>query len=153
MIWLQKQKKHNYSKEKNKYLSEVFIIVEPSQLEKALQKAWCKETSSDPANWTAKNPAWGQCAISALLINDYFGGKIVFAEALLPNGTKISHYFNFINEMEIDITREQFPPGTIIPTGVDKTKGFSTTRDYVLSYLPTKERYMLLKDKLQKLLD
>jgi len=127
--------------------------VEPSQLENALQKAWCKETSADCANWTAKNPAWGQCVVTSLLVNDYFGGKIVWAEALLPNGTKISHYFNFINEMEIDLTQEQFPNGTIIPQGVDKKKGFETTRDYVLSYFSTKERYELLKNKVRKLIE
>ncbi|HLC97486.1 MAG TPA: hypothetical protein VJC21_01765 [Candidatus Nanoarchaeia archaeon] len=59
----------------------------------ALQKAWCSETSSDPDHWHPENPAWGQCAVTALMVNDYLGGKIIWAEAALPDGRKVSHYF------------------------------------------------------------
>jgi len=126
--------------------------MELSQLEEALKKSWCKETSSDAQNWTPENPAWGQCAVTSLLVNDYFGGKIVWAEATLPDGRKISHYFNNYSSFEADLTRQQFPSGTIIPKGIQKTKGFSTTREYILSYEQTKERYELLKKKVQELI-
>ena len=127
--------------------------MEPSQLEEALRNSWCKATSSDGQNWTVKNPAWGHCAVTSLIFHDYFGGKIVWADATLPDGKKVSHYFNLIHRLEIDLTSEQFPEGTIIPAGVDKTKGFPTTRDYVLSYQPTKERYELLKKKVKEFLE
>ena len=53
--------------------------MEISELEKAVKQAWGKETSSDPDNWSIENPAWGQCAVTSLVINDYLGGKLVWA--------------------------------------------------------------------------
>ncbi len=116
-------------------------------MEEALSKSWAKETSSDPERWNRDNPAWGQCAVTALIVNDYLGGGIVWAEAKHPDGKVISHYFNRIGEQEIDLTRRQFPEGTIIPAGVEKKKTYASTRDYVLSFPATKQRYEILKQK------
>lgn len=129
-------------------------IVELSKLEEALQKSWTKETSSDPENWTSQNPAWGQCAVTALIINDYLGGEIVWAEARLPEGRTISHYFNNIEGKEVDLTRIQFPEGTIIPLGVEKKKEYASTREYVLQApgSTTKARYEILKAKMDEYL-
>ena len=118
-----------------------------------LEQCWAKDTGSDPDNWTHKNPAWGQCAVTALVFNDLFGGEIVWAEATLPSGEKISHYKNKLNGTEYDLTESQFPEGTDIPSGIPKPKHFSTTRDYVLSYKPTFDRYQSLKGNIQNFLD
>ena len=120
-------------------------------LERALQKSWCKETAYQADDWSETNPAIGQCAVTALLLNDYFGGEIVWSEAILPNGQFISHYFNLIDGKEIDLTRSQFPEGTFIPPGVKKNKNFTTTREYILSNENTKKRYELLKERTKKL--
>ncbi|MDP3698862.1 MAG: hypothetical protein Q8R47_04700 [Nanoarchaeota archaeon] len=124
-----------------------------SRLEEALPKCWAKETSSDPENWNHDNPAWGQCAVTALIVNDYLGGEIVWAEAKLPDGRGISHYFNNLDEKEIDLTRRQFPEGTIIPAGVEKRKQYPTTRDYVLSFPVTQQRYHILSQKVEECLN
>ena len=121
------------------------------QIKSILRKAWYKDTSSDQNNWSKKNPAWGQCAVSALFVNDMLGGKLIWAEALLPDGRKISHYFNLVNGIEIDLTKEQFPKGTVIPKGIDKKKEFPTTRDYVLSYESTRIRYGNLKERIDSI--
>jgi len=122
-------------------------------IETAVNKAWMAETSSDPDNWTRENPAWGQCAVTAVAVNYYRGGKIIWSEALLPDGRKISHYFNILkNGSEVDFTRSQFPEGTVIPPGVDKTKGFPTTKDYILSNEMTRKRYQILKLNLELIL-
>ena len=115
-----------------------------NELEKILEKSWTKETSADPENWIPENPSWGQCAVTACIVNDYFGGKIVWTNVNIA-GQDISHYFNNIDGKEIDLTRKQFPPYTAVSQGIDKTKGFPTTRDYVLSFEKTIERYALLK--------
>jgi len=122
----------------------------PSRLEEAIQKSWSKETSSDPENWNDNNPAWGQCAVTALIVNDYLGGKVVWAEAKLADGRAISHYFNGIEDIEIDLTRKQFPEGIIIPRGVEKKKQFPTTRDYILSFPATQQRYHILSQKVKE---
>ncbi len=132
-------------------------MINESKLELALKNSWGRQSSSDPKNWTPDNPAWGQCAVTALIINDYLGGEIVWANAILPDGREISHYFNKIDSVEKDFTKVQFPDGTIIPLGNTKTKGFKTnefssTREYILSYPITKQRYGLLKHNVQEFL-
>lgn len=125
-------------------------MITENELESALNKSWTRESSSDPENWTPDNPAWGQCAVTSLVVNDYLGGEIVWANAVLPDGREISHYFNKIDEKEEDFTRLQFPDGTIIPHGIPKTKEYSSTRDYVLSYPVTQQRYELLKQRVKE---
>ncbi len=130
-----------------------------SVLEQALQASWCKETSSNPL-WNLRNPAKGQCAVTALVVQDYHGGEIVWTEAILPTWKKVkleytsgtvppdkivSHYFNFVHTMEKDYTRQQFPRKTQMTLGIPRLQGFSSTRDYVLSNPDTVRRYELLK--------
>ncbi|MCD6215824.1 MAG: hypothetical protein J7J92_01975 [Candidatus Aenigmarchaeota archaeon] len=110
-------------------------------LGKVLEDAWCKETSYDPENWTPENPAYGQCAVTTLVVQDYFGGEIVHADVIV-NGKSVSHYFNKINNEEIDFTRKQFPSDAIIT----KTR----TGDYrchILANPNTKKRYEILKER------
>lgn len=125
-------------------------MIHESSLELALKNSWTRESSSDPENWTPDNSAWGQCAVTALIVNDYLNGEIVWANAILPDGKEISHYFNKVNDSEKDFTRIQFPRGTIIPTGIPKTKEFSSTREYVLSYPVTQTRDMKYLNKKSK---
>jgi hypothetical protein len=116
-------------------------------LENALKKSWNITTTSDPDHWSIENPAWGQCATTACVVQDYIGGKIVWSPAKLPNSNiEISHYFNKLGKTEYDFTRLQFPVGTQILQGANKSRGFDSTRVYVLSYENTRRRYELLKD-------
>lgn len=118
------------------YKNNFFFIMKMNSetLEKVVALAWSKNTSSDSQSWTPQNPAWGQCAVTALIVNDYLGGEILWAEAKTPDGKTYSHYFNSVNDTTIDFTRRQFPPGTEIPAGTAKTKGYDTTRGYILSF-------------------
>lgn len=118
----------------------------------ALRKSWDESTSSDPAKWTIVNPAWGQSEVTACVVNDHLGGKIVWAEVRIPGAKPISHCFNELDGVEIDLTKEQFPEGTSIPRGIDQTKGFATTRDYMLSFESTKKRYALFKKRVDKIM-
>lgn len=101
-----------------------------------LVRAWCKETSVNE-QWTPDNPALGQCAVTALVIQDYFGGNL----ARVIN-EDVSHYFNVLHDGSwLDLTRSQFD--TWEPYGLE-----IRTRDYVLSFKPTEERYNLLLSKM-----
>ncbi len=114
-------------------------------LRSALENSWSKLTSSDPFNWTANNPSYGQCAVTSLVVQDYLGGEIVWANVVVSKGYEVSHYFNKIESKEKDFTCIQFPEGTIIPTGVSNAHQFKSTREYILSYPPTRSRYSVLK--------
>ena len=66
----------------------------------ALIDCWSIETSG---NWLADNPARGQCNVTALLINELFGGEIL--KTSLPEG---DHFYNRIGGERIDLTASQF---------------------------------------------
>ena len=42
-----------------------------------VRKCWCRETSYNAAQWSRSNPALGQCAVTALLVQDFFGVKLL----------------------------------------------------------------------------
>ena len=100
-----------------------------------LEKSWTKETCSLGLKdiWTIDNKALGQCAVTALIVNDFLGGKIM--RCMCESG---SHYYNLINGEVVDLTDSQFKE---IP---DYTLGEERTRGYLLSNIDTKNRYLLL---------
>ena len=59
-----------------------------SALEEAIRSAWDRETSDDPDQWSAENPARGQCAVTALLVRALLGGDILIAN-VLRNGKRV----------------------------------------------------------------
>jgi len=114
-------------------------------LRPALLKAWCRETSADPDGWSESNPAWGQCAVTELVVRDVVGGDLVWAEAQLPDGRRISHYWNRVQGQDIDLTREQFPTGTVVPEGGLRRADITDTAAYVMSFPVTAERYRVVR--------
>ena len=48
------------------------------KLKEILQACWSKETCypKQKENWNKNNPSLGQCAVTSLIVNDYFGVKI-----------------------------------------------------------------------------
>jgi len=129
------------------------------QIYERIRKCWGPDTSSDPNGWRQSNPAWGQCAVTACIVQDLLGGEILWTKAVSPDNQEHSHYFNVISDGSIvDMTREQFPSDTIfVPeVGCKRTqngsgKAFANTRDYVLSYPATLNRYKILCRRLKSL--
>ncbi len=114
-------------------------------LKQLLSLSWEKETCSPGlrSEWNKENPSLGQCAITALIVNDMFGGKIM--RCMASSG---SHYYNLIDTQIIDLTVEQFLGE--IP---DYDNGEERTREYLLSNQNTKNRYLLLNKHLQKIIN
>ncbi|MGI5220532.1 YunG family protein [Nocardia sp. CA-290969] len=117
----------------------------------AIRSSWSAETSSAPASGTDV-PAKGQCAVTACVVHDYLGGDILNTVATLPSGVTVSHYLNSVDGQIIDLTAQQFPPGTSFTAPVPKTGGKPSTRDYCLSYDSTRQRYELLSARVAKAL-
>lgn len=76
------------------------LSFDPDQVQDALRKAWSLSTSSQ---WTANNPAAGQCNVTSLLVHELFGGDLL--KTLLPAG---DHFYNRIGGKRYDFTACQF---------------------------------------------
>ncbi|HWT39896.1 MAG TPA: hypothetical protein VN081_01290 [Dongiaceae bacterium] len=111
----------------------------------ALRESWSVDTSSTPA-WAKDNPSIGQCAVTALIVQDYLGGEIVNAKALYGD-VGVSHYFNLIEGELVDLTKGQFKQGTKFADPMAKTGNYATTREYCLSFPDTRTRYELLASR------
>jgi len=115
------------------------------ELEHALKNSWDKDTCWPGCvdGWSEKNPAWGQCAVTALTVDDYLeNGKIAFSTVHMPDGSTAPHYYNLIDGEKKDFTQEQFSEGT----RVEFLK--VVNREEILS-LPDREaeRYQILKER------
>lgn len=73
---------------------------DPDNVQSALRKAWSLSTASQ---WTADNPAAGQCNVTSLLIHELFGGELL--RTPLPAG---DHFYNRIEGRRYDFTARQF---------------------------------------------
>lgn len=116
-----------------------------SELKQLLLYSWKKETCSPGlrTEWNEENPSLGQCAITALIVNDIYGGKIM--RCMASTG---SHYYNIVDDELVDLTVEQFLGE--IP---QYENGEERTREYLLSNEDTKNRYLLLNRNLQSTLE
>ena len=115
----------------------------------ALEKSWSAETSYDPNNWSIENPARGQCAVSSLMMQDFFGGEIV-RFAAESNGVHEKHYANIIEGVMIDVTRSQYPDTAVLVISNPDLGNFSSLRERMLSDDDTKRRYELLKKRVKQ---
>ncbi len=101
-----------------------------------VERAWCAETST-AADWSPDDPAKGQCAVTALVVQDHLGGVL-----LRTVNEDESHYWNRLPDgTELDLTRAQF--GAWDPGGITERD-----REYVLSFPDTKRRYELLLERM-----
>ncbi|HTM68200.1 MAG TPA: hypothetical protein VL426_02770 [Candidatus Binatia bacterium] len=113
------------------------------------KQAWSVDTASpgcQPA-WTPGNPSFGQCAVTALCLQDMCGGTIVRCNV---EGFG-SHYFNHLTDGEgyrvYDLTRLQFPSGTVIPAGQNVERQYILESPRAIEFR-TPQRYDLLKEAL-----
>lgn len=107
--------------------------MELEELKQLLTWSWGLETCSPGlrSEWSKENPSLGQCAITSLIVNDFFCGKIM--RCMASSG---SHYYNLIDGKIIDLTVEQFLGET-----PQYENGEERTREYLLSNEDTKNRY------------
>ncbi|MEU4729251.1 alpha/beta hydrolase [Streptomyces sp. NPDC023588] len=93
-----------------------------ADIEAAIRAGWSAETS-EPASisgisWTAENPAWGQCDITAVVVQDIVGGELVVGEVFLDGRQEGYHWWNLLpGGIRIDLTREQFRRGEVVTPG------------------------------------
>jgi hypothetical protein len=102
----------------------------PSEaLRAAIRASWSVETCdpTDAADWTPANPSRGQCAVTALVVHDLYGGELLEAEVHFQDGSRQGfHYWNRLAGVEVDLTREQFSDQEIVqePQVIDRLPEF-----------------------------
>lgn len=112
------------------------------ELEKALLNSYDTELCYEKVreNWTEENKTLGMCAITSLIVNDYFKGDIA---KIKVDG--ISHYFNIINDSIVDLTASQFNKK------IDY-KDYKIINREDVSTEDTNNRYKKLKEKVSKVI-
>jgi ADP-ribose pyrophosphatase YjhB (NUDIX family) len=89
-----------------------------TSLEHAIRAGWCLWTSDpvDQPGWSDANPASGQCASTALVVQDRLGGDLLIADVHEADGARQGvHYWNRLpGGRELDLTREQFRRGEVV---------------------------------------
>lgn len=111
-------------------------------------KFWVKESAYPSAQKApqfnlANDPTYGQCAVTAMLVNKFFGGDI--RKIRVSGGG--THYFNLINGQVFDLTRDQFDLYNI---PVDYSTGINVPLQYCGKNANTKARYDILEANLIK---
>jgi hypothetical protein len=75
---------------------------------KDLERCWCKATSFGNGE---DGKSIGQCYVTALLINEIFGGQIMHGW-IKWNGKRLHHFWNLIDfsaqNKEVDFTSDQY---------------------------------------------
>lgn len=108
-----------------------------------IREAWCRETAhpSYQKDWSEDNPSYGQCCVTALVMQEIIGGDIY--ECTMG---RRKHFYNVTPDAQFhDFTIDQFP----IPR--DCTKNVKLrTRESLLQSKDVRERYNLLKTRLNK---
>lgn len=123
------------------------------ELRELLKKSWSRETSFDPKNWSPENPAWAQCAPTALLGQYFLGGQILkgLVRIQKPGYRYIiesTHLWNKLPDgRQIDLSAEQFR-GTFT-TRVGESK--IVPRSDLMRIKHVRQRYSLLKSAVENL--
>jgi hypothetical protein len=96
-------------------------------VEAALRASWSPASCdpSDLADWSAENPARGQCGVTALVLQDHLGGELMIGDVVHADGTRQGvHYWNRLPDgREVDLTWEQFRDGERLVPGSERSLG------------------------------
>ena len=90
-------------------------------------------------DWSPDNPTLGQCSITAFLMQDLYGGKVLG----VPLGDGNYHCFNVVGDCVFDLTSEQFGGEALCYDGCPEQ-----LREVHFAKAEKKARYELLKSKL-----
>lgn len=118
-----------------------------TQITKALQESWCPETSVWGNDLPADNPARGQCVVSSLVIQDFFGGDLFRVKAV-GEGIDEKHYYNVLDDGTfIDTTGVQYQsmPVSLTPAPIDLKEKYASIREKLLDDEDTNRRYERLR--------
>lgn len=120
---------------------------------KALQNSWSSDTCFDASDWSAANPARGQCVVSSLVIQKYLGGEL---QRYRVTGADITetHYCNVLSDGTVlDTTASQYRQPMTFKVAPFDLEGFASIREKRLSEDETRSRYELLLNRVEQQLN
>jgi hypothetical protein len=94
-------------------------------IEQAVRSSWGADTypSDAQTQWDPRNPARGQCGVTALVLSDILGGELMRGEVHVNGERTDFHWWNRLpGGLEIDLTREQFAPEETVTEGTPITR-------------------------------
>jgi hypothetical protein len=122
---------------------EAAACVTLAELEHAIRSSWDRETTEGPDEWSDDNPAWGNCAVTALVVRDYLGGDLVIA-GVVRDGVRVDrHVWNVLpSGLAVDLSRDQFRNGERFeaPQPLDEPSVPGTEERYELLAARVRER-------------
>ena len=106
-----------------------------------LKSIWSADTCAPRMrkDWSPENPTLGQCSITAFLMQDIYGGKVLGVP--LPDGNY--HCFNVVGDCVFDLTSEQFQG-----VSLEYTNCPEQSRETHFTKEEKRLRYELLKQRL-----
>jgi hypothetical protein len=115
----------------------------PRELYDTLSALWCAQTCAPRMRdeWKADNPTFGQCSITAFLVQDIFGGEV--RGILRPGGNY--HCYNVVDGHVFDLTSEQFGDEIL-----DYRDNPIQLREVHFAKEEKRQRYFILKEKLRE---
>jgi hypothetical protein len=111
-------------------------------VEQAIRDSWTADIAYPACqnDWSKDNPSFGQCAITSLVIHDFYGGKILFSK-------NNNHFWNVLPDgTEMDLTREQFKDVINVADAVEVSSELILNGERA-EKAKTKERYEKLKSR------
>ena len=93
--------------------------------------------------WNPGNPTYGQCAVTAMIVYEFFGGCI---QCGYYEKQKVWHYWNIIDDEVVDFTIDQFNDNSIKFKHI-KNSSF----EELYSHNSVRERYIILKNRMKKI--
>ncbi len=108
-----------------------------ASLKKLLLLSWCAETAY--GKWHPRCPSLNQCAVTSLIVQDYFGGQLLRRK--MTNHSQ--HFLNRLpNGLEIDLAEDQL---RFIKAKPIFSETIVYSRSGLLRRFGVKKRYYLLK--------
>ena len=81
----------------------------------AIEASFAAPTAASPGRWSADNPASGHCDVASFVAWEHLGGDLVLGEVHRTDGTfQEHHYWNRVDGVDVDLTRDQFRCGEVI---------------------------------------
>lgn len=118
----------------------------------ALQASWSADTAYDASEWSLKNKARGQCVVSSLIVQDYFGGELIRFE-INEDELHETHYMNQLPDgTVIDTTASQYISAVNMRRRAIDSGNFASIRDKRLADESTAIRYEALKNRVEQYL-